>query len=96
MLPGSTPPLSTELFQEGLLIPPMRMVEAGEMNETLIAIIKANSRKPDSVMGDIRAQLASLSLGAARYDETLTRFGEDAFTLRSTSLSNGPISALSV
>jgi N-methylhydantoinase B len=77
MLPGSTPPLSTELYQEGLLIPPMRLMDAGEMNETLIAIICANSRKADSVMGDVRAQLASLSLGAARYDETLTRFGED-------------------
>ncbi len=77
MLPGSTPPLSTEIFQEGLLIPPMRLVDAGAMNETLISIIKANSRKPDSVMGDVRAQLASLSVGAARYDETLTRFGEE-------------------
>ena len=77
MLPGSTPPLSTELFQEGLLIPPMRLIEAGKMNETLISIIKANSRKPDSVMGDIRGQLASLNLGAIRYDETLTRFGEE-------------------
>lgn len=77
MLPGSTPPLSTELFQEGLLIPPMRMVDAGRMNETLIEIIKANSRKPDSVMGDIRAQLASLNLGAARYDDMLNRFGDD-------------------
>jgi N-methylhydantoinase B len=76
MLPGSTPPLSTEIFQEGLLIPPMRMIDAGEVNETLMSIIKANSRKPDSVMGDIRAQLASLSLGAARFDEVLTRFGE--------------------
>ena len=77
MLPGSTPPLSTELFQEGLLIPPMRLIDAGQMNETLISIIKANSRKPDSVMGDMRAQLASLSVGAVRYDETLTRFGEE-------------------
>jgi N-methylhydantoinase B len=77
MLPGSTPPLSTELFQEGLLIPPMRLIDAGQMNETLIAIIQANSRKPDSVMGDIRGQLASLNLGALRYDETLTRFGEE-------------------
>lgn len=77
MLPGSTPPLSTELFQEGLLIPPLRLIDAGQINETLIAIIKANSRKPDSVMGDVRAQLASLALGSARYDETLTRFGEE-------------------
>jgi N-methylhydantoinase B len=77
MLPGSTPPLSTELFQEGLLIPPMRLIDAGQMNETLFSIIKANSRKPDTVMGDMRAQLASLNLGAERYDETLTRFGEE-------------------
>ncbi len=77
MLPGSTPPLSTELFQEGLLIPPLRLIDAGQINETLIAILKANSRKPDSVMGDVRAQLASLSMGSARYDETLTRFGEE-------------------
>ncbi len=77
MLPGSTPPLSTELFQEGLLIPPLRLIDAGRINETLISIINANSRKPNSVMGDMRAQLASLSLGSARYDETLTRFGEE-------------------
>ncbi|MCZ7641491.1 MAG: hydantoinase B/oxoprolinase family protein [Pseudorhodoplanes sp.] len=55
----------------------MRLIDAGQMNETLISIIKANSRKPDTVMGDMRAQLASLNLGAERYDETLTRFGEE-------------------
>ncbi len=77
MIPGSTPPLSTEIFQEGLLIPPMYLIEGGEMNATLIAILKANSRRPDTVMGDIRAQLASLNTGAARYDETLDRFGDE-------------------
>jgi N-methylhydantoinase B len=76
MVPGSTPPLSTEIFQEGLLIPPMRLIDKGAWNETLLAILKANSRRPDTVMGDLRAQVASLSTGAARYDETLTRFGE--------------------
>jgi N-methylhydantoinase B len=76
MQPGSTPPLSTEIFQEGILIPPMRLMAAGEINETLISILKANSRRPDTVMGDLRAQLASLKTGAVRYEETLERFGE--------------------
>lgn len=76
MLPGSTPPLSTEIFQEGLLIPPMRLRDAGVMNATLLSILTANSRRPDTVMGDLRAQLAALSTGAVRYNETLTRFGE--------------------
>ena len=76
MLPGSTPPLSTELFQEGMLIPPMKLRDAGEMNATLLAILQANSRRPDTVMGDLRAQMAALSTGAVRFNETMTRFGE--------------------
>jgi N-methylhydantoinase B len=52
--PGSLPPNSTEIYQEGLRIPALRFREAGEYNETLIAILRQNSRMPDTLMGDRR------------------------------------------
>ncbi len=81
MSPGSTPPLSTEIYQEGLLIPPMRFVEAGSLNETLFSILRENIRSPDTMMGDMRAQLASLACGEERFSETLGRFGKETVLL---------------
>lgn len=75
MSPGSSPPTSTEIYQEGLLIPPLRLMEKGEWNETLVGILRTNSRLPDMLLGDVRAQVASLRIGRDRLIEIMERFG---------------------
>ena len=75
MSPGSLPPLSTEIYQEGILIPPLRLMEAGAFNETLISMLMANTRLGDTLMGDLRAQLAALRVGQTNLEEIMKRFG---------------------
>lgn len=65
MSPGSLP-LSTELYQEGLILPPVKLVEAGKVSETLLKLITANSRAPEERLGDIEAQLAAQRVGERR------------------------------
>lgn len=65
MSPGSLP-LSTELYQEGLIIPPVKLVHAGQKNEGVFTLLCANSRTPDERLGDIEAQLAAQHIGAER------------------------------
>ncbi|MGA7673251.1 MAG: hydantoinase B/oxoprolinase family protein, partial [Nitrolancea sp.] len=66
---------STEIFQEGLRIPPLRLFHRGEPNETLFGLIKVNVRVPDKVMGDLRAQLAACHIGEQRLLELYRRYG---------------------
>jgi N-methylhydantoinase B len=68
MAPGSMP-LSRDVYQEGLIIPPLLLQEAGELNTSLVDIICRNSRTPDERRGDLAAQLACHRLGAARLRE---------------------------
>ena len=75
--PGSLPPNSTEIYQEGLRIPALTFREAGEYNETLVAILRQNSRMPDTLMGDLNAQLAACTVGARRIRELADRYGAE-------------------
>jgi N-methylhydantoinase B len=68
MSPGSMP-MSREVYQEGLIIPPLLLQEAGELNTSLIDMICRNSRTPDERRGDLAAQLACHRLGATRLRE---------------------------
>ena len=77
MSPGSLPPLSTEIYQEGILIPPMHLMESGTFNDTLIRMLMANTRMGDTLMADIRAQLAALQVGQANLEEVMKRFGKE-------------------
>jgi N-methylhydantoinase B len=77
--PGSTPVDATEIFQEGLRIPPMKFQDAGVPNATLIAIIERNVRIPDVVIGDIHGQLAACHVAKTRLHELLGRLGAAAF-----------------
>lgn len=85
MAPGSMP-MSRELLQEGLVIPPLRLVAAGEPNEAALALIAHNSRAPRERRGDLRAQLATTTLGARRMKEVARRFGEAGLAARAASL----------
>lgn len=64
--------------QEGLRIPPVRIVEEGRENAAALAIIGANSRVPRNVLGDLRSQRASLRVGERRIGELFDRFGREA------------------
>lgn len=61
--PGSTPMDATEIFQEGLRIPPMRLYDAGRRNEDLILLLERNVRTPEAVIGDLHGQLAACKVG---------------------------------
>jgi N-methylhydantoinase B/oxoprolinase/acetone carboxylase alpha subunit len=75
--PGSLPPNSIEIYQEGLRIPPLKFREAGAYNETLVALLRQNSRLPDTLMGDLNAQLAACNVGARRLQELADVYGAD-------------------
>ena len=80
MSPGSMP-LSTELYQEGIIIPPLKLVDAGRRNDALWQLILRNVRTPWERDGDLAAQLAAHTTGAARLAEIVGRYGLDV-TLR--------------
>lgn len=75
MSPGSLP-LSTEIFQEGLIIPPLKLVEAGVENQALLRLILRNVRTPDERRGDLAAQRAAHHLGERRLLELMTAQGQ--------------------
>src|SRR5262249_9469982 len=79
-VPGSTSANATELFHEGVLIPPVKIREAGEAVTDVERLILTNSRQPELVRGDMHAQIAVTRMGAARVNELSERFGADAVT----------------
>lgn len=74
MTPGSMP-LATELFQEGLIIPPLKLYSRGRMNKDVFDLILSNVRTPDERRGDLLAQFAANEIGRARLEEAVARFG---------------------
>jgi N-methylhydantoinase B len=69
---------STEIFQEGLILHSIRLYESGVLNEDVMRIIRENNRLPEAVEGDIRAQVASCTVGERRYLEIVERYGVEA------------------
>ena len=76
-VPGSNASDSTEIYQEGLRIPPLKLYERGELNETLEAIIEINVRVPDRVIGDLAAQYAACQSASAKLAKLVARYGAD-------------------
>ena len=77
---------SDEIFQEGLRIPPSKIYEAGKPNDTLLRLIEHNTRVPDKVMGDVRAQLAALITGAEEIEKLIDNYGANELTKYMTAL----------
>ena len=75
MAPGSVPTNATEIYQEGIRIPAVKLRNAGEFDETLVQILKLNVRMPEVFMGDLNAQIAACTIGARRLDELAGRYG---------------------
>ena len=74
-VPGSNASDSTEIFQEGLRIPPIKLYMGGELNETMWRLIEKNVRIPIQVLGDMRAQLSACTIGENQFLELVDRFG---------------------
>jgi N-methylhydantoinase B len=83
--PGSMP-LSTELFQEGLIIPPVKAVKGGELDQTFLSLLKANSRTPTEREGDFKAQLTALKVGQRRLKELLEKYGPEVVEVHGDAL----------
>jgi N-methylhydantoinase B len=75
MRPGSISPDATEIFHEGVIVPPVRIQRAGEWNDEVFRVFVRNSRFPDILKGDIRAMTAAARLGERRIGEMAQRFG---------------------
>jgi N-methylhydantoinase B len=66
---------NTEIYQEGLRIPPLKLFERGEPNETIFTLLEQNVRVPDKVLGDVRAQLAALRMGERDFLQLVQEYG---------------------
>ncbi len=76
-VPGNYNPVATESFQEGMLIPPVKLYDAGEYRGDIVEILSANSRLPGSLYGDLQGQIGALDLGAQRMDALLAEYGAE-------------------
>ena len=79
MAPGSISTDAREIFQEGLRVPAVRLVAAGEPVRPVLEILAANSRLPDFLRGDLWAGIASVRVGERRIRELVHKYGRDAF-----------------
>ncbi len=73
--PGTLSSLAESIFHEGTIVPPVRLVSKGQLNEDLVALFAANSRFPAMVHGDLRALGAAVGLGATRIRELYAKYG---------------------
>jgi N-methylhydantoinase B len=82
-VPGSMPSRATSVFEEGLMVPPIRLWSAGVPNEAALRIMTRNSRMPESLAADLDAECAACLMGARRMTDLFDRYGraevEDAF-----------------
>ncbi|MEF3331107.1 hydantoinase B/oxoprolinase family protein [Oceanobacillus oncorhynchi] len=79
MVAGSSSGNCTSIFQEGIRIPPVKLIERGELSQSIIDMILLNCRTPKERLGDIKAQIASNKLGSKRVNELVTRYGLDEY-----------------
>lgn len=79
-LPGSSACDNTEIFQDGLRIPWLKLYRRGEADEAIFALIRANVRVPEMTIGDIRAQLAACHIGERAVHDLIRRYGVTTFT----------------
>ncbi len=75
-VPGNYNPAATEVFQEGMLIPPVKLYDRGEFRQDIVDILSANSRLPMSLYGDLNGQINALELGERRMHTLLDEYGD--------------------
>lgn len=79
MAPGSLSGEATEIFQEGLRLPAIKLVREGVTDQAVMDIITTNSRMPDFLLGDVWAAIASVRVGAKRLEELAEKYGAETF-----------------
>ncbi len=77
MVPGSMSGKATEIYQEGVRIPPIKILEGGRMNEAALDLLLSNMRVPEERLGDLQASLASCRVAEKRIHELCARYGVD-------------------
>ena len=80
MAPGSLSGEATEIFQEGLRLPAVKLIREGVTDQAVMDIITTNSRMPDFLLGDVWAAIASVRVGAKRLEELAGKYGAATFT----------------
>ena len=75
-VPGNYNPAATECFQEGMLIPPVKLFDRGEFRQDIVDILSSNSRLPLSLYGDLNGQINALELGEKRINALLDEYGD--------------------
>jgi N-methylhydantoinase B len=100
-VPGNFNPTATEFYQEGIRVPPIKLIRAGVLQDDVIRILAANSRVPQSNVGDLNGQLNALDLGERRLHQLLDEYGDAtvaaaiaALTARAEALMRANIAAL--
>ena len=73
--PGSISSDARDVFEEGLIIPPLKLYRKGELIPEILEMITANVRVPEKTMGDIRAEIAAVAIGQSRYVELAQKYG---------------------
>lgn len=79
-VPGNYNPVATECFQEGMVIPPVKLYAAGQLRQDVVDILRANTRLPDSLYGDMNGQVNALDLGNKRLNALLDEYGDATVT----------------
>ncbi|WP_207508132.1 hydantoinase B/oxoprolinase family protein [Klenkia brasiliensis] len=74
-VPGSMPSAATSMFEEGLMVPPIKLWDRGVPNESALKIMTRNSRMPDSLAADLDAECSACLAGARRLGELFERYG---------------------
>ena len=77
-VPGSMPSHARSVFEEGLMVPPIKLWDQGVPNEAALRIMTRNSRMPDSLAGDLDAECSACLMGARRLGELFDRYGREA------------------
>lgn len=75
-VPGSMPGDATSCFEEGLMIPPIKLYDGGKPNEAVMTIVRRNTRTPDGLSGDIDSEINACLMGAKRLEGLFQRFGK--------------------
>ena len=76
-VPGSMPGTAVSVFEEGLMIPPIKIVDAGVRNEEALKIIRRNTRVPEMLAADVDSEIQACIMGAERMAELFARFGRE-------------------
>ena len=80
MAPGSVPTNATEVFQEGIRLPPLKLREGERFNDTLLKILRRNVRIPETFEGDLMAQVAACTVGVRRLGALAATYGDNHLT----------------